>query len=85
MMDLMVRVNDAYGIGNAVWPNQDPKMNADDNYVRAQGFEAIMIARELFGQSPYHHTSDDTIDHVSIDQVTKTTAVVLLSLASLVQ
>lgn len=85
MMDLMVRVNDAYGIGNAVWPNQNDKIVADDNYVRAQGIEAIMIARELFGQSPYHHTANDVIDHVSIDQVTKTTAVVLLSIASLVQ
>jgi len=85
MMDLMVRVNDAYGIGNAVWPNQNDKIVADDNYVRAQGIESIMIARELFGQSPYHHTANDVIDHVSIDQVTKTTAVVLLSVASLVQ
>ncbi|MGN6032762.1 MAG: M28 family metallopeptidase [Thermomicrobiales bacterium] len=85
MMDLMVRVNDAYGIGNAVWPNQNDKIVADDNYVRAQGIESIMIARELFGQSPYHHTANAVIDHVSIDQVTKTTAVVLLSVASLVQ
>lgn len=85
MMDLMKRVNDAYGLGNAVWPNQNPKINADDNYVRAQGIEAIMIARELYGQSPYHHTPNDIIDHVSIDQVSETTAVVLLSIASLVQ
>ncbi|MGC4189653.1 MAG: M20/M25/M40 family metallo-hydrolase [Thermomicrobiales bacterium] len=85
MMDLMVRLNDAYGIGNAVWPNQSDKIVADDNYVRAQGIESIMIARELYGQSPYHHTTGDVIDHVSIDQVSKTTAVVLLCMASLVQ
>ncbi|MGC4107695.1 MAG: M28 family peptidase [Thermomicrobiales bacterium] len=84
MMDLMVRVNDAYGLGNAVWPNQNSGIVADDNYVRAQGIESIMIARELFGQSPYHHTSDDLIEHVSIDQVNKSTAVVLLCIASLV-
>jgi hypothetical protein len=64
---------------------QNPGIVADDNMVRDHGIEAVMIARELYGWSPHHHSSSDVIDFVSIDNVVSMTYVVLLSVASLVQ
>ena len=85
MQDLMIRINDSYGLGNEIMSRQNPAIVADDNMVREQGIEAVMIARELYGWSPYHHSSGDVIDHVSVDNVMSTTYVVLLSVASLVR
>jgi len=85
MSDLMTRVNDAYGIGQAINALQSSAIVADDNYVRAQGFQSIMIARELFGESPFHHTADDVFENMSIPYTASATQVVLLSVASLLQ
>jgi len=85
MTDLMSRVNESYGIGQSISALQSSAIVADDSYVRAQGIESIMIARELFGESPYHHTANDLIETVSIPYTVSATQVVLLSVASLVQ
>lgn len=85
LSDIMVRVNHAYGMGQSIESLQSDKIVADDNYVRAQGIESIMIARELYKESPYHHTANDLVEHVSIPVTVSATQVVLLSVASLVQ
>jgi Zn-dependent M28 family amino/carboxypeptidase len=85
MQDLLIEMNNAYGLGQEVMSRQNPGIVADDNMVREQGIEAVMIARELYGWSPYHHSSSDVMDFVSIDNVVSMTYVVLLSVASLVQ
>ncbi|MGI8484116.1 MAG: M28 family metallopeptidase [Thermomicrobiales bacterium] len=85
MSDIMGRVNDAYGMGQAIEARQSSAIVADDNYVRAQGMESIMIARELYKESQYHHTANDLIEHVSIPVTVSATQIVLLSVASLVQ
>lgn len=85
MSDLMLRINDAYGFGEEISALQTDAIVADDNYVRAQGIESIMIARELFGESPYHHTANDLFENVSVPHVVASTQVVLLTMAALVQ
>ncbi|HWV34784.1 MAG TPA: hypothetical protein VNZ55_04075, partial [Thermomicrobiales bacterium] len=81
----MLRINDAYGFGEEISALQTDAIVADDNYVRAQGLESIMIARELFGESPYHHTANDLFENVSVPHVVTTTEIVLLAMAALVQ
>jgi len=85
MQDIMIEMNAVYGLGQEIMSRQNPAIVADDNMVREQGIEAVMIARELYGWSPYHHSSRDVMDNVSIDNVMSTTYVVLLSVASLVR
>ncbi len=83
MGDLIVRVNDAYGIGETIKNAHDPDIMADDNRLRDQGIEAVMIARELYGQSPYHHTTNDLMENVSVPRVQETTVLILLTVGSL--
>lgn len=85
MADLFVRINDAYGLGQSINAMNNDAIVADDNRLREHGIDSMMIARELYGQSPYHHTSEDTIDTISIDGVVTCSQLTLLSLASLVQ
>lgn len=83
MGDLIVRVNDAYGLGENINNAHDPDIMADDNRLRDEGIEAVMVARELYGQSPYHHTTNDVMDNVSVPRVQDTTVLILLSVGSL--
>lgn len=85
MQDLMIRVNDAYGLGNEIMSRQNPQIVADDNKVREQGIEAVLVARELYGWGPIHHTTNDVAPNVSTDNVLSTTYLVLLSVAAVVQ
>jgi hypothetical protein len=84
MMALMIRINDAYGLGQDIQARQNPGIVADDNRLREYGFESILVARELFGESPYHHTSQDVIDNMSIENTATATQLMLLTIASLV-
>ena len=83
MGDLIVRVNDAYGLGENIKNAHDPDIMADDNRLRDQGIESVMIARELFGQSPYHHTTNDVMANVSVPRVQETAVLILLTVGSL--
>jgi cell division septation protein DedD len=84
MMALMIRINDAYGLGQDIQARQNPGIVADDNRLREYGFESILVARELFGESPYHHTSQDVIENMSIENTYTATQLMLLTIASLV-
>ena len=85
MSDLYIRLNDAYGLGQAINSQQNQAIVADDNRLRDNGIDSIMVARELYGQSPYHHTGEDKIDTLSIDGVVSCAQLTLLSLAELAQ
>jgi hypothetical protein len=85
MQELIVRINDAYGLGQELIVRQNPVIVADDNKLRDQGLEAVMVARELYGWSPVHHSPDDLIEYVSIPNTATTTTLILLSVATLVQ
>lgn len=84
MQDLMISVNNGYGLGQEIMSRKNPMIVADDNMVREEGIEAVMIARELYGWSPVHHSPRDVDDKVSVENVLTTTYLVLLSVAALV-
>jgi hypothetical protein len=83
MGDLIVRVNDAYGVGEKVNNAHDPDIMADDNRLRDQGIESVMIARELYGWSPVHHTTNDVMQNLSIPHTQNTAVLILLTVGSL--
>lgn len=85
MMDLLVRINDAYGLGQDILVRQNPAIVADDTMLRNEGLEAVMITREVFGMSSVHHTEDDVLENVSIPYTVRIAQLVLLALAALVQ
>ncbi len=85
MSDLMIEMNDAYGLGQVINAQTNEAIVADDNRLRDNGIDSLMIARELYGQSPTHHTSGDLIDTLWIKGVVSCTQLTLLSIASLVQ
>jgi Zn-dependent M28 family amino/carboxypeptidase len=82
--DLLSAVNDQYGLGQDLWPKVNPAIVADDNFLRDRGFPTVLVARELFGWSTLHHTIDDTIETVDLDNVKMATALVLGAVANLV-
>ncbi|MEJ7839915.1 MAG: M20/M25/M40 family metallo-hydrolase [Thermomicrobiales bacterium] len=84
MMALMIRVNENYGLGQNIEARINPNIVADDNRLRDEGLESVLITRELFGTSPNHHTSDDVIENMSIPNTVSATQLMLLTLASLV-
>jgi hypothetical protein len=75
----MSDVNERYGLGQVIQHLQDDVIVADDNMVRDEGIPAVMIARELYGWTPFHHTPEDTMTNVSIDSVTTMTYLTLLT------
>ena len=85
MIDLFREINETYGLGQVINAQTNEEIVADDNRLRDNGIDAIMIARELYGDSPTHHTSDDLVETVWIDGVVSCTQLTLLSVASLVQ
>jgi hypothetical protein len=82
--DLMVRVNDQYGLGQAIVARVSPNIVADDNFLRDYGYPTVLVARELFGWSTIHHTIDDTVETIDLYNVRMAAALVLGAVANLV-
>ncbi len=85
MEDIIARVNEGYGLGQSLSIHQSPEIVADDNMLRQQGLEAVLVARELYGWSPIHHTDNDLYRNVSVSHVEAVTELILLTVASLLQ
>jgi hypothetical protein len=85
MTDLMIRINDGYGLGQEIWARQNDAIVADDNMLRNQGIEAVLVARLMADDYTVHHTSADTIENMSMDNAVTATTIVLLSIGALVQ
>lgn len=83
LQDLLSDVNDEHGLGQVMQHLQNPEIIADDDMVRQEGIDAVMIARELYGWTPFHHTADDTMANVSIGSVETMTYLTLLSVVRL--
>ena len=83
LQDVLTDVNDRYGLGQVFQHLQDEEIVADDTMVRDEGIDAVMIARELYGWTPFHHTADDTMANVSITSVENMTYLTLLSIVDL--
>jgi hypothetical protein len=82
--DLLIRVNDQYGLGQDILAKVNPVIVADDNFLRDYGYPTVLIARELFGWSTLHHTIDDTVETVDLYNVRMAAALVLGAVANLV-
>ncbi|MGI8643868.1 MAG: M28 family peptidase, partial [Thermomicrobiales bacterium] len=82
--EILVDVNDRFGLGQALLVRQNPVIVADDNFLRDAGVPTILVARELFGWSSVLHTPDDTMATVDMSNVRGATQLVLLGVAALV-
>lgn len=83
MQELMQRINDVYGLGHVLRIEQSDEIVADDSRLRSEGIESVLIARELFGWSPTHHTEQDVLETVSISHTASAGQLVLLTVAHL--
>lgn len=85
MTDLLIRINDGYGLGQEIWARQNGAIVADDNMLRNQGIEAVLVARVMADDYTVHHTAADTVGNFSMDNAVTATMLVLLSIAALCQ
>jgi hypothetical protein len=83
LQDLLSDVNEEHGLGQVMQHLQNPEIIADDDMLRQEGIDAVMIARELYGWTPFHHTADDTMANVSIGSVETMTYLTLMSMVRL--
>ncbi len=84
LRDLLVRVNDAYGLGQDFLLPPNPKeVVADDTVMRDWGFPTVLLARELFGWNAVHHSPQDVTDNVDLYNVRMATELVLIGTATL--
>jgi len=83
--ELLIELNDAYGLGQDLLVRQNPIIVADDNFMREAGFPTILVARELFGWSSIVHTPGDVIETVDLENVQSATQLILLGVGALVQ
>lgn len=83
--DILVDMNDRFGLGQELRVRQNPAIVADDNSLRAYGFPTVLLAREMYGWSALHHTSGDVIGTLDLENVRSTTQLVALALGSLVE
>ena len=77
-------INNRYGLGEDLQHRQTDAIVADDNFVRAEGIPAVMIAREVYGGPHLHHTSEDVPSTMSPGAVVDTTYIVMLAVWELV-
>lgn len=84
MSELLNRINDQYGLGNDIRIRQNPAIVADDNMLRNQGIEAILVARMLAGEYGVQHSPADVLDNLSLPLTADVCGLVLMGLAALV-
>ncbi len=78
-------INNQYGLGENLQHRQTDVIVADDNYVRAEGIPAVMIAREVYGGPHLHHTVEDVPATMSSGAVVDTVNIVMLAVFELVK
>lgn len=84
MQQHMSSINANYELLETFDHHQTDAIVADDNFVRAEGIPAVMVARELYGINEFHHTNQDVMENVSIGGIVDTTYLILLSVWELV-
>lgn len=83
--DVLIEMNDQYGLGQELLVRQNPAIVADDNSLREYGIPTVLLARELYGWSATHHTEEDVISTVDFPNVQAVAQLVVLAIGSLVQ
>ena len=48
----------------------DPNFLSDDEHFRRQGYAAVMLTTHPWGTEPVHHTADDRLERLDLDQIT---------------
>ncbi len=84
MRDLLIEVNDAYGLEqDFLLPKDATDVVSDDTVMRDWGFPTVLVARELFGWTAVHHSPQDLVDNIDYYNVRMATELVLISTATL--
>lgn len=65
LSNLLVEINDRWGLGIAVWPSMSEKIKADDTELNNFGIPAVMVASVLYGD-PMINQSKDTLEDVDM-------------------
>ncbi len=65
LTNLLVDINDRWGLGVAVWPSTSDKIKADEAELNNFGIPAVMTGAVLYGD-PMINKSTDTIEQVDI-------------------
>jgi len=78
LAELMVRMNEEYGVGLTQYLSKRERPGDDDgSFVNAGYAAAIMNGGGGAGTYPYYHREDDIAEHVDVDSVRRLTQVTL--------
>ena len=83
LTNLLVDINDRWGLGVAVWPSTSDKIKADEAELNAFGIPAVMAGSVLYGD-PMINTSKDTIEQVDIWYLQAVGQLLTIAMATLV-
>jgi hypothetical protein len=83
LANLLVDVNDRWGLGVAVWPSMSDKIKADDTELNNFGIPAIMAGAVLYGD-PLINQSKDTIEDVDMWYLQAVGQLMTIAMATLV-
>jgi hypothetical protein len=84
LADLMVRMNEVYGIGLTQYISRRDRPGDDDgSFVRAGYGAAIFNGGGGAGPYPYYHREDDVPEHVDLDSVVRLVQVTVAAVLEL--
>ena len=84
LAELMVRMNEEYGIGLTQYVSKRERPGDDDgSFVNAGYAAAIINGGGGAGTYPYYHREDDIPEHVDVDSVRRLIQVTLAAVLSL--
>jgi Zn-dependent M28 family amino/carboxypeptidase len=83
LSNLLVDINDRWGLGVAVWPSMSEKIKADDTELNNFGIPAVMVGAVLYGD-PLINNSKDTIQDVDMWYLQAVGQLMTIAMATLV-
>lgn len=83
LSNLLVEINDRWGLGVAVWPSTSEKIAADEAELNNYGIPAVMAGAVLYGD-PMINKSTDTIDQVDMWYLQAIGQLMTIAMATLV-
>jgi hypothetical protein len=83
LSNLLVDINDRWGLGVAVWPSMSEKIKADDTELNNFDIPAVMVGAVLYGD-PLINNSKDTIQDVDMWYLQAVGQLMTIAMATLV-
>jgi hypothetical protein len=83
LTNVLVDINDRWGLGVAVWPSTSDKIKADEAELNGFGIPAVMAGAVLYGD-PMINKSTDTIEQVDIWYLQAIGQLMTIAMATLV-